>query len=192
MLLFIPGSILEMSEAYKDDAFSAFSPFLKATGGITLSQLSKLTGLEGSTISNWIKRGWVVPTTGKRYSDKQVIRILLINMLRGAIKLEEIAELLRYINGDVENETDDILNDIPLYNLLVSIIYDIEATNKISIDPDNIRSFITKAVDNYSSIHSGEIKDEKKLCDTLEIMVLGYHITQLRNSLLSKLEIIYT
>ena len=113
-------------------------------------------------------------------------------MLRGAIKLEEIAELLRYINGDVENETDDILNDIPLYNLLVSIIYDIEATNKIGIDPDNIRSFITKAVDNYSSIHSGEIKDEKKLCDTLEIMVLGYHITQLRNSLLSKLEIIYT
>ncbi|MCR5638647.1 MAG: DUF1836 domain-containing protein [Lachnospiraceae bacterium] len=192
MLLFIPGSTLEMSEAYKDDAFSAFSPILKATGGITLSQLSKLTGLEGSTISNWIKRGWVVPTTGKRYSDKQVIRILLINMLRGAIKLEEIAELLRYINGDVENETDDILNDIPLYNLLVSIIYDIEATNKIGIDPDNIRSFITKAVDNYSSIHSGEIKDEKKLCDTLEIMVFGYHITQLRNSLLSKLEIIYT
>jgi len=181
-----------MSEAYKDDAFSAFSPILKATGGITLSQLSKLTGLEGSTISNWIKRGWVVPTTGKRYSDKQVIRILLINMLRGAIKLEEIAELLRYINGDVENETDDILNDIPLYNLLVSIIYEIEATNKIGIDPDNIRSFITKAVDNYSSIHSGEIKDEKKLCDTLEIMVFGYHITQLRNSLLSKLEIIYT
>ena len=79
----IPGTTLKFSEQARDSAFSLIAPVLEATGGLTLSQLSKLTGLEGSTIQNWIKRGWISSTQGKKYSEKQVIRILLINMLRG-------------------------------------------------------------------------------------------------------------
>ena len=77
----IPGTTLRYNEQAKLAAYSVVAPVIEATGGLTLSQLSKLTGLEGSTIQNWIKRGWVSTTVGKKYSDKQVIRILLINML---------------------------------------------------------------------------------------------------------------
>ncbi|HPY86257.1 MAG TPA: DUF1836 domain-containing protein, partial [Ruminococcus flavefaciens] len=94
MIKFIPGTTIKYTEQARESAFSLISPVLEATGGLTLSQLSKLTGLEGSTIQNWIKRGWVSSTKGKKYSEKQVLRILLINMLRGAMKLESIANLM--------------------------------------------------------------------------------------------------
>ena len=90
----IPGTTMKYTEQARESAFSLISPVLEATGGLTLSQLSKLTGLEGTTIQNWIKRGWVSATKGKKYSEKQILRILLINMLRKAMKLEDIA---RYV-----------------------------------------------------------------------------------------------
>ena len=59
MIKTIPGTAINFSEQGRYTAFSLVSPILEATGGLTLSQLSKLTALEGSTIQNWIKRGWV-------------------------------------------------------------------------------------------------------------------------------------
>ena len=73
----IPGTSITYTEQVKDAAYSVISPIIEATGGISLSQLSKITGLEASTIQNWIKRGWVSSTKGKKYFDKQVTRILL-------------------------------------------------------------------------------------------------------------------
>ena len=63
----IPGTTIKYTEQARNSAFSLISPVLEATGGLTLSQLSKLTGLEGSTIQNWIKRGCVSSTKGKKY-----------------------------------------------------------------------------------------------------------------------------
>ena len=114
----IPGTTLKYSEQIRNNAFSAISPVLEATGGLTLSQLSKLTGIEGSTIQNWIKRGWVSSTIGKKYRQRQIIRIILINMLRGVMKLEDIARLMKYVNGDVEDSSDDIIDDVILYNIV--------------------------------------------------------------------------
>ena len=89
MTRLIPATTMKFSEQARNSAFSLISPILEATGGLTLSQLSKLTGLEGSTIQNWIKRGWVASTKGKKYSEKQVLRILLINMLRKSYDLHK-------------------------------------------------------------------------------------------------------
>lgn len=122
----IPGTTLKFTETAREAAFSVISPVLEATGGLTLSQLSKLTGLEGTTIQNWIKRGWVSSTKGKKYSEKQVLRILLINMLRNVMKLDDIANLMSYVNGDVEDTSDDIIADIHLYNMLCRIIFTAE------------------------------------------------------------------
>ena len=117
----IPGTTIKFSGT-SAEAFSMIAPVLEATGGLTLSQLSKLTGLEGTTIQNWIKRGWVSATKGKKYSEKQILRILLINMLRKAMKLDDIAKLMVYINGDVEDTSDDIIEEILLYDILCRII----------------------------------------------------------------------
>lgn len=166
---FIPGTTMKFSEQAREHAFSMISPVLEATGGLTLSQLSKLTGLEGTTIQNWIKRGWVSPTRGgKKYSQQQVLRILLINMLRGAMKLEDIANLMVYINGDVEDTSDDIISDELLYNILCKIIF--TAEDKGAFDTDSIQGLVSDEVEEYAS----EITDEDKLKKAMYVMILAY------------------
>lgn len=49
----LPGTVIDFSEQAEENAFSLIEPILTVTGGITLSQLSALTGLQGSTIQNW-------------------------------------------------------------------------------------------------------------------------------------------
>lgn len=165
----IPGTAINYSEQFRNSAFSLVSPVLEATGGITLSQLSKLTALEGSTIQNWIKRGWVASPEGKKYMEKQVVRIILINMLRGVMKLENIAKLMVYVNGDVEDTSDDIIDDVTLYNILSRIIF--TAQDEGAFEPEMIRALIDKELVEYSSsINSGE----DKLRKAMYIMVMAY------------------
>ena len=152
---------MKYSGQAKDAAFSLISPILEATGGLTLSQLSKLTGLEGTTIQNWIKRGWVSPTRGgKKYSQQQVLRILLINMLRGAMKLEDIANLMVYINGDVEDTSDDIISDELLYNILCKIIFNAE--DKGAFDSDSVKALVAEEVEEYENESSDSASNQKK------------------------------
>ncbi len=172
----IPGTTIKFSERISEMAFSAISPVIEATGGLTLSQLSRLTGLEGSTIQNWIKRGWVSSTKGKKYSERQVLRILLINMLRGVMKLEDIARLMRYINGDVEDTSDDIIDDIVLYNILCRIIF--TAEDEGAFAPENVRELIAREIKKCSdSIRS----DEDKLHKAMFVMVMGYRSAYLKS-----------
>ena len=168
---------MKFTEQARESAFSVISPVLEATGGLTLSQLSKLTGLEGTTIQNWIKRG---------YSEKQVLRILIINMLRRAMKLEDIAALMRYVNGDVEDTSDDIIADILLYNILCRIIF--TAEDKGAFDSGSVRSLI----ENEVSENTDEIADDEKLCKAMYVMVMAYRsgclITEMEKGLSPILE----
>lgn len=177
----IPGTTLKYSEAARNKAFSLISPVLEATGGLTLSQLSKLTGLEGTTIQNWIKRGWVASAKSKKYSEKQVVRILIINMLRGAMKLDDIAKLMCFVNGDVEDTSDDIISDIHLYNMLCRIIF--TAEEKGAFDPLQIG----KIIEQENSENSGCITDPVKLSQAAYVMVLAYRSGYLKTEMEKKL-----
>lgn len=174
MQRYIPGTTLKFTEQARESAFSLISPVLEATGGLTLSQLSTLTGLGSSTIQNWIKRGWVSATKGKKYSEKQVLRILLINMLRSAMKLDDIARLMSYINGDVEDNSDDIIADIHLYNMLCRIIFRSEDEYRFS--PDAVRELISIEIGE----HSSDIANSEKLSKAMFVMVMGYHSGRLK------------
>ena len=173
----IPGTTMKFSEQARESAFSLISPILEATGGLTLSQLSKLTGLEGTTIQNWIKRGWVSATKGKKYSQKQILRILLINMLRKAMKLEDIANLMRYINGDVEDTSDDIIDDILLYDILCRIIF--TAEDEGAFDTEHINSLVAREV----AANDKDITDGEKLKKAMYVMVMGYRSDCLRTEM---------
>ncbi len=171
----IPGTSISYSEIGRNAAFSMVSPILEATGGITLSQLSKLTVLEGSTIQNWIKRGWVSSPKSKKYSEKQVVRIILINMLKGAMKLEQIANLMTYINGDVEDTSDDIIDDVTLYNILCRIIF--TAEDEGAFEPHMVRELIERELEKCASqINSGE----EKLRKAMYVMVMAYRSSYLK------------
>lgn len=180
----IPGTTMKFSEQARESAFSLISPVLEATGGLTLSQLSKLTGLEGTTIQNWIKRGWVSATNGKKYSEQQILRILLINMLRKAMKLEDIANLMRYINGDVEDKSDDIIDEVLLYNILCRIIF--TAEDEGAFVPDKVRELVSREIADYTS----EIADVEKLRKAMFVMVMGYRSGCLRTEMEKGLEAI--
>lgn len=178
MNLTIPGTTLKFTEAARSNAFSMIEPVLEATGGLTLSQLSTLTGLEGTTIQNWIKRGWVTATKGKKYSEKQVLRILLINMMRGPVKLEEIAWLMEYINGDVEDTSDDIIDDKILYNILCRIIFTAEDEGAYS--PEALRKLISAEL---SSCTQDIRANEEKLLNAMFVMATGCRIAYLKNEM---------
>ena len=116
----IPGTTLtgQRENAHRVDGLFQ-SMFL--AGGLTLSQVASITGLESYTIQNWVKRKFLAPPQNKRYSMEQVCRIIIINMLKGALPLEQICDLISYINGSLTDESDDIINDAVLYFMFVSL-----------------------------------------------------------------------
>lgn len=116
----IPGTTLTERRENADHVDEMFHSMFLA-GGMVLSQVSSVTGLEAYTIQNWVKRGFLAPPKAKRYDLEQVCRIITINMLKGALPLEKICSLMQYINGDLTDESDDIIDDAVLYFMFVKL-----------------------------------------------------------------------
>lgn len=116
----IPGTVLQIERENADGVEEMFSSMFLA-GGMVLSQVASITGLEPYTIQNWVKRGFLAPPQRKRYSANQLCRILQINMLKSVLPLEQICGLLGYVNGKLDEESDDIIDDAQLYFLFVRL-----------------------------------------------------------------------
>jgi len=116
----IPGTVLQIDRENADGVEEMFSSMFLA-GGMVLSQVASVTGLEYYTIQNWVKRGFLPPPQHKRYSIAQLCRIIHINMLKSVLPLEQICGLLEYINGKLDKEEDDIIDDATLYFLFVRL-----------------------------------------------------------------------
>lgn len=61
------------------------------------------------------------PPVAKRYNMEQVCRIINLNLLKGALPLEQTVSLMTYINGDLTSEDDDLIDDTVLYFKFVSL-----------------------------------------------------------------------
>jgi len=116
----IPGTTLEGIRGDADRTEELFRPLFLA-GGLTLSQVAQITGLENHTIQNWVKRGFLPPPRNKRYDMEQVCRIININILKGNMPLEQIIRLMAYLNGNLADERDDLVDDTMLYFMFVSL-----------------------------------------------------------------------
>lgn len=116
----IPGTTLEGLRENADRTDGLFQSMFLA-GGLTLSQVASVTGLEPYTIQNWVKRGFLSPPWNKRYDMEQVCRIININLLKGTLPLEQICSLMAYLNGDLVDESDDLVDDTTLYFLFVRL-----------------------------------------------------------------------
>ena len=116
----IPGTTLEDKRGNADHIESLFTSMFLA-GGLTLSQVSAVTGLESHTIQNWVKRGFLSPPKGKRYDMEQVCRIINMNLLKGGLPLEQICGLMTYLNGCLTDESDDLVDDTKLYFMFVRL-----------------------------------------------------------------------
>ena len=116
----IPGTVLQIPRRDAEHIEDVFHSMFLA-GGIVLSQVSRITGLEPYAVQNWVKRGFLVPPQNKRYTMRQLCRILNINMLKGVLPMERICGLLGYINGQLDDESDDTIDDSQLYFMFVKL-----------------------------------------------------------------------
>lgn len=116
----IPGTVLPARKEDVAHVEAQFSSMFMA-GGIVLSQVCAITGLEAYAVQNWVKRGFLTPPERKHYSLRQLCRIININMLKNVLPMERIVGLLSYINGDLDDESDDIIDDSVLYFMFVRL-----------------------------------------------------------------------
>ena len=116
----VPGTVMPYSEA--GGMFSIFRPLIQATDGLTLGQVCAITGLEPSTVQNWVKRGFVPHPVRKKYHERQLARILLISALRESMQIDRIGELMALVNGSADDAGDDIVSEERLYDYLCEAI----------------------------------------------------------------------
>ena len=116
----IPGTTLVGKRSDADRTDGLFQSMFLA-GGLTLSQVANITGLESYTIQNWVKRGFLPPPVQKKYDMEQVCRLININILKGNMPLEQIVKLMAYLNGDLADESDDLVDDTMLFFLFVKL-----------------------------------------------------------------------
>ena len=127
---YIPGTILDVSKTGGVTGADFLNNIFYISDGIMLSYIRDITGIDGTTLQNWVKRGWVLNPKNKLYSKEQLARILIINMVRDTMQLSKITYLLEYINGDIETESDDIILESKLYDYICKAIAAKDASNK--------------------------------------------------------------
>ena len=116
----IPGTTLKIKRSDACRTGELFYTMFMA-GDITLSQVCSITGLESYMVQNWVKRGFLTNPKNKRYSMRQLCRIININMLKNALPMERIVGLLGFVNGELDDESDDLIDDSALYFMFVEL-----------------------------------------------------------------------
>ena len=107
----IPGTVVRIPREEADRLEEKMAAMFLA-GGIVLGQVTAVTGLEPHIVQNWVKRGFLPAPVQKRYSLTQLCRIININMLRFTLPMEKICGLLSYVNGRLDDTSDDIIDDV--------------------------------------------------------------------------------
>ena len=169
MIRTFPGTTVEVLHLEKGSSKTLFDGIF-ATGGITLSQVSVMTGLEPYLIQNWVKRGFVSSPVKRLYSREQFARILILNMLREVLQLERICSLIQVLGTE-----DDLIGDDALYHRYVDMI----AEHGIGvIDRETVcRSAIDAAEDFEVRLPNGK----KQLGRILQVMLYAHTAAQLRS-----------
>lgn len=182
----IPGTMLDFDDNAKESAYNVIKPFFALTNGITLAQVRELSGLEASTIQNWVKRGWVARPVNKRYGERQIFRIIIINCLRQAMQIDKVITLMAYINGSVEDSSDDTINDGRLFDDFCKAVYLCDEAH--TYDDKMISSIIAKQVSLLDDIDD---KGKFKLQKTLQIMVLAFLASQIQDTINDELNSLF-
>lgn len=168
----IPGTTLTAARADADKVEAQFQSMFLA-GGIVLSQVTSITGLDPYMIQNWVKRGFLAKPQNKRYSLRQLCRIIYINMLKGILPMERICGLLSYINGALDDESDDIIDDSQLYFIFVRL-----AAQARDLDsPADWAQAIEQVMSGYEEPIPGA---KERIEKVLQIMLTAWVATRMR------------
>ena len=162
----LPGTVLKAEAEEASGVESLFAPMFLA-GGMVLSQVSSITGLEPYIIQNWVKRGFLSPPQNKRYTLRQLCRILNINMLKGVLPMERVCAMLGYINGQLDDDSDDTIDDSRLYFMFVRL-----AAHAKQIDQNQAWQ---EAIDRVLQAYDEPIPGARdRIAQVLRIMLIAY------------------
>ena len=180
---YIPGTQLLRNKMGGITGLEFLSKIFFITDGVMLTQIREISGIDGSTLQNWTKRGWVENSKLKRYNINQVAHILIINMLRSCMQLDKIASLIQYINGNVNDREDDIIEDSVLYDYICRILDRLMTYEVCSIG--SVRQTIAEVTSDYDERVKGA-KD--RLVTALEIIVVAYYASLIKRHSDAKLD----
>ncbi len=178
----IPGTVLtcpRQEASHIPERFRAM--FLP--GGIMLSQVAAITGLEPYTVQNWVKRGFLSKPENKHYTLRQLCRIININMLKAVLPLERISTMLGYVNGQLDNEQDDMIDDADLYFMFV----DLAARSRELYREENREAVLEEALAGYVEPMPGAKERVKTVLRIMLTAWLAARMTQEAESMLKEL-----
>lgn len=177
MITYLPGTKIEADISRNDTEFILKSMF--SMGGLVLSQVARLSGASPHDVQNWVKRGFVSPPVAKQYSKRQFCRVILINMLRDCLPIADIVDLLTYINGRLDDESDDMIGDDELYVYLVRTL-----SNLDSFSEESIKKAVALATEDYNEPFAGA---KTRLYKVLTVMTYSYFSTHFHRSAMAHL-----
>lgn len=170
----LPGTVLTVDRKDACHIPKQFTAMFLG-GGVVLSQITAITGLEAYTVQNWVKRGFLPSPEHKRYHMNQLCRIIIISMLKNTLPMEQICGLLSYINGSLQDTADDLIDDAQLYFMFVELAAGLsELHSEMSY-----RSAIDAALASYAEPIPGARDRVKKV---LEIMLTAWAAAQLQQT----------
>lgn len=183
MTWMIPGTVLH-ADRREAERIPQQLEALFFGGGITLSQVTAITGLEAHTVQNWVKRRYVTSPVGKRYSLRQLCRIINMNMLRDVMSLEQICQLLGYVNGTLGDESDDMIDDSQLYFMFVRLA----ARMQELYVPAAADEMLEQYLEDYQEPVAGAKDRVRKVLRVMLTAWLAARMTQTAHTMLKQLQ----
>ena len=170
----LPGTVLSVDADRPQAAEEVFSSLFLA-GGLVLSQVTQVTGLEPYIIQNWVRRGFLAPPKQRKYTRRQLSRILMINALKSTLSIEQICKLLSYINGALDDEGDDTIDDTELYGAFVLVAGSVQKHGLTS--ESEMNRLIADGLKDYKESIPGA---KKRIEQALHIMITAWRAAQLQ------------
>ena len=119
----------------------------------------------------------------KRYSLRQLCRIININMLKGVLTLEQICQLLGYVNGTLGDESDDMIDDSQLYFMFVRLA----ARLKELYEPAAADELLEQYLQDYAEPIPGAKDRVRKVLRVMLTAWLAARMTQTTQEMLNEL-----
>lgn len=146
---------------------------LFSAGGLVLSQVSALTGLEGYVIQNWIRRGFTTSPQKKLYSKRQFCRLVIIGLLKDSLSISEAVDLIASLNGQLDDERDDLVDDSSLY------IWFTRSLKLCEEKPEKAKEAACRVLDGEKTIAPAL---RERLTEVLEVLCFAYASSVYRKS----------
>lgn len=170
----LPGTVLSVDADRPQAAEEVFSSLFLA-GGLVLSQVTQVTGLEPYILQNWVRRGFLAPPKQRKYTRRQLSRILMINALKSTLSIEQICKLLSYINGALDDEGDDTIDDTELYGAFVLVAGSVQKHGLTS--ESEMNRLIADGLKDYKESIPGA---KERIEQALRIMITAWRAAQLQ------------